>query len=433
MAWAEWFPAHLADTRQTFIKWTMAVQKTLGPVGDQPVLGNLSHTQPFFTARSHAPLWRTLRTGLAKGEGVMVVTGEAGIGKSQLLLRLQGLLPENWDIALIEDSSQPHAQFTQTLCEAVGANIAGPHAWSITISELLDAVANRVEFGRNFLVIIDQADLITQENIHILNRLLLFAATQTSSIQMILAGRPELSLRMDLPAFQVLRNAVIATVEIPPLTRLEVWEYIHFQTSRMLGKVLKTTWPAWLELFLASRGNPREINLLLQEIIFLNTNEMLKILTGPMVRKARMALDANYHPAPGRRFTPWVPVILVLLLVGYFIEKPSFSIPFSFSWPYRVEPKPAEPLPAQPAPPLLPHKADQKEETQKTQPVKTEEVQVVEKEENTQKKEEAYKEEPPPPPPGVTAVEEGSPTDETSPERPLPNPKPLRRNPQPSR
>lgn len=414
-----------------------AAQKTMASVSDQPFLGTISHTQPFFTANSHGHVWRTLRNNLAQGEGVIVITGEAGIGKSQLLLRLQGLLPENWDIALIENGNQPHAQFTQTLCEAVGANIAGPHAWSITTSELLDAVANRVEFGRNFLVVIDQADQLTQENINILNNLLLFAATQSSSVQIILAGRPELSRHLDLPTFQLLRNAIITMIEIPPLTRVEVWEYIRFQTHWMLGKKLKITWPAWLELFAASHGNPHKINLLLQKVLFLNTDQTLKFLTGPLVRRGRMTLDANYHPAPGRRLTPWAPLIFALLLVGYFIEKPYFSIPLSLQ--LILNPKPAETQPAEPTLPVLPHEADKQEETQKHQTVETEKTQPLtpantqekEKQESDQKKEEDKKEAEPVAP-SVTIVEEAPPIIEISPGRPLPDAKPLRRSAQPA-
>ncbi|MBF0399795.1 MAG: AAA family ATPase [Magnetococcales bacterium] len=299
------------------------MQKSMDPINDRSFSSKLPHIQPFFTVRSHATIWRTLRSNIARGEGVIVITGAAGIGKTQLLYRLQGLLPENWDIALIEEGGEPQALFTQTLCEAAGAEIAGPQTWAITIGEVLDAVANRVEFGRNFLVVIDQAEQLTQENLNVVNSLLLFAASQGGSVQVVLAGRPELSRSLELPAFQLLRNAVIVTIEISPLTRVEVWEYIRFQAQRMLGRIPRMTWPAWLETYAASQGNPEQINLLLHEIIFSNKNNMLRYLTGPLVRRGRMALDANYHPPPGQRLTPWVPVLLLLPVLVYL-----FGVPF---------------------------------------------------------------------------------------------------------
>ncbi|MEO5340268.1 MAG: AAA family ATPase [Magnetococcus sp. MYC-9] len=283
---------------------------------DRSVLGSRFNAQPFFTARSHAPVWQMLRTSIARGEGVILLTGEAGVGKSQLLLRLQGLLPETWDMALIPDGGQPQALFTESLCEAVGADIAGPQEWSVTAEEVLDAITNRVEFGRNLLVVIDDAHRLTQENLNILNSILLFAVSQARPVQILLVGRPELAHCLELPAFQLLRNAAIATESLPPLSRLEVLEYLRFQSRRLLGRTPRITWPAWFEVVAASQGNPQQINLLLHKIVFLNRGRDVSFLTGSLISKGRMALDPNYHPLPGRGFIPWVALALLLCLAG---------------------------------------------------------------------------------------------------------------------
>ncbi len=300
----------------------------MGSIINRPSPGNRSHRQPFFSVNSHGVVWRTLRTCISKGEGVIVVTGEAGSGKSQLLQRLKYLLPDNWDMALIADAAQPQAFFTEALCESIGAEVAGPHEWSMTADEVLDAVANRVEFGRNFLLAIDNAHELTQENLNILNSILLFAVSQAYPVQMLLVGRPELINLLERPPFHLLRNATMASVEISPLTRLEVWEYIRFQTQRILGNIPRMTWPAWLEICAASRGNPQGIDLLLHNILFLNREERsVRLLTGGLVRKGRMAMDPDYHPPPGRGFIPWVAFALPLLVAGYLVGLWFFHAP----------------------------------------------------------------------------------------------------------
>ncbi|MBF0461404.1 MAG: AAA family ATPase [Magnetococcales bacterium] len=400
-------------------------------MNDRPFLGNWSNARQFFSVRSHGFVWRTLRSCIAQGEGVIVITGEAGIGKSQLLLRLQGLLPDNWDVALIADASQPQALFTQALCEAVGAEIAGPQEWSMTADEVLDAIASRVEFGRNFLLAIDDAHRLTQENLNILNSILLFAVSQARPVQLLLMGRPELVHCLDLPAFQLLRNAMVATVEMPPLTRVEVWEYVRFRAERILGKPPRMTWPAWLELFSASRGAPREIDLLLQKILFLNKDHELRWLTGSLVRKGRVALDPNYHPPPGRGFIPWVALALLASLVGYL----SGALFFAWSPPVRhaVEPTatPAS-LPAQstvpaagdkeishaPPVPPVPPVVEEKQREKSPPPAQSD----TGTNKDTQSKEL-------PTVPGAKPVTRQPPGAEPVPAHPLPDTKPLKRTP----
>ncbi|MBF0160666.1 MAG: AAA family ATPase [Magnetococcales bacterium] len=313
---------------------------------DRSVLGNRPRTQHFFSARSHAAVWRTLRSCLTQSDGVLVITGEAGIGKSQLLLQLQGVLPESWDMAMT-DAGQPQTLFTQALCEAVGAEIAGPQEWAITADELLDALSGRMEFGRNLLIAVDNAQDLTQENLNILNNILVFSVSRAYPVQILLMGRPELAQHLDLASFQLLRNATIATVEMPALTRLEVREYLRYQSKRRLGNIPYITWPAWLELFATSRGNPQQLDQLLQQIVFLNKGKELRILTSALVNKGRMALDPNDHPMPGRAFIPWVG--LMVLLTALLALYGALFFALSVTSRHATSPEPPHERPAQQA------------------------------------------------------------------------------------
>ncbi|MBF0099131.1 MAG: AAA family ATPase [Magnetococcales bacterium] len=300
----------------------------------RPLQGNRPEMPPFFTVRSHASLWRALRAAVSKGEGVIVLTGHEGVGKSQLLLRLRSLLPDMWDMVLVNDAGQPLAAFTQAICESVGVEVAGPNSWSMTVEEILDALSSRVEFGRNILLVVDDAQDITQENLNVLNSLLLFSASHGTPLQILLSGRPELNQYLEHAAFQLLRNATIATLSLVPLTRLEVREYVHYQARRMMGVVPRMTLPAWLELYAASQGIPGAIDRLLHEMVFSHPKMPTRWLTGLAVRKGRMAVDPHYHPVPGRSAAPWIAALLpVWLLISVFVPNallPAIPVP-SFS------------------------------------------------------------------------------------------------------
>lgn len=306
-------------------------------VNGRPLSGRRLDTSPFFSVKSHKPVWQTLHSAIVRGEGVIVVTGEGGIGKSQLLWRLKGMLPANWDVALIQDAGQSLALFTQTLCRATGTRIAGPDAWSVTPRELLWAIASRIQNGRRFLVAVDRAHRLSEENLAVLNKLILFSVRHGRPIQILLAGRFELIAHLEQPAFQTLRGAIAASATVTPLTRIEVREYIGFRMHKLLGKAVRVTWPAWLEIFAASQGNPQKIDALLQKSLLPIQEKGDFLMPSRLVRQCRMTLDPNYHPPPGSGAMPWVALASLILLVTFTVDwVSSFVSRYDPSKPHTV-------------------------------------------------------------------------------------------------
>ncbi len=244
-----------------------APQKT-GYFSKRTVSALQPNPEHFFSAKSHEPVWRVLRTAVVRGEGTMIFTGEAGTGKSLLLMRLQGILPENRDMALISNPVMDPESFLRVLLKTVDAK-AVPAAGAdgpVTSKDLLDALEKRGHEGRKILIAVDQAHLLSPENVSSLSLMIPFSVNGLKPVQVLLAGRPELSEQLITPPFQQIRESLVGSGEITPLTRAEVWEYLHFQLSLLLGGTVRVSWPAWLEIYGLTQGNPLEINRILELI-----------------------------------------------------------------------------------------------------------------------------------------------------------------------
>ncbi|MEO5331271.1 MAG: AAA family ATPase [Magnetococcus sp. YQC-5] len=261
----------------------------------------------FFSAKSHTPIWRALRAALQRAEGVILVVGGEGIGKTSLIKRLHGMLPDNRDLVLIPSPDLPDTEFLQQLITAttlVKRGDAGslspvethshesqsthptPTQPTMTAQDLFDAMEERVAMGRKLVLAIDQAHLLNGAQLTMLDMMVRFVTEGIKPVQILLAGRPELRALMASAESVNLEDQVVGSCEMTPLTRREVWEYLLFQLERSPGGPIKVSWLAWWEIFRYSQGIPQKIDQLLKRMLPLIKQRNAKVVTRSMARSA---------------------------------------------------------------------------------------------------------------------------------------------------
>ena len=245
----------------------------------------------YFSVRSHAPVWRVFRASIVQGEGVILITGEPGVGKTHFLNRLQGVLPDNRDMVKISDPTIPASEFLQLLMDAVqnGGNTESSElpAVNVTHKQLLDALEVRAASRRRLLVAIDQAHMLTDENASLLSLLIPFSFQGMQPVQVLLVGRPELLGCLESEPFKIIQKEIIGSGEITPLTRSEVLDFIHFYIQKSIGRRVRVSWFAWVDIFSWSHGNPFQIEQILNRTITLIRLRPRWIITRSLVKGAQ--------------------------------------------------------------------------------------------------------------------------------------------------
>ncbi|MBF0381246.1 MAG: AAA family ATPase [Magnetococcales bacterium] len=278
----------------------------------------------YFLVRSHAPVWRVFRTSIVQGEGVILITGEAGVGKSLFLNRLKDVLPDNRDMVQILDPTVGASEFLQILMAAVkhGGKSGGDLPQldpNITHKQLLDALEERVATGRRLLVAIDQAHMLSDENAELLSLLIPFSAKGMKPVQVLLVGRPELWGCLESEPFKIIRKEIVGSGDITPLTKSEVLDFIHFYIKKSIGRNIRVSWFAWVDIYSATQGNPFRIEQILTRTLALIKLKPRWIITRSLVKIAQQ----NEPELLGNNtfFTTKLYVFSVLALavgVGYF-------------------------------------------------------------------------------------------------------------------
>ena len=265
-----------------------------------------------FLGGRHAEALAHLVYGITDAGGFIQLTGEVGTGKTTVIRSLLARRPDNAEIALILNPRLDARQFLQTICEELGiqlpANAAG------NLKELIDILNRHLlaahAAGRRVVVIVDEAQNLAPEVLEQV-RLLTNLETETQKLlQIILIGQPELRSMLERNDLRQLAQRITGRYHLEPLTREESVAYLRHRL-RIAGATQEIfTRGALDELYRASGGVPRLLNVIGDRALLGGYTEDRHVVNGSLVRRAASEVS-------GRRVLPaWLPWLVGGAAVG---------------------------------------------------------------------------------------------------------------------
>jgi type II secretory pathway predicted ATPase ExeA len=228
---------------------------------------------PRFLYRSpaHAPAFEELLTGIRRREGLIVLTGEIGTGKTTLIRSVLQHLDRRTFTAFVPDPFVSREDLLKMLLVDFGVvsltdlkrgSLAGASRpdLSYPLYEFLDSLVPLQAFA---LLIIDEAQnlpLGLLEEIRILSEL----EQREKLLQVVLVGQPELKSHLKMPQMRQVDQRVSVRCELSPLAATEVGKYVRHRLSVASenGNHVQFSEGAIEAVCKASRGTPRVINLI---------------------------------------------------------------------------------------------------------------------------------------------------------------------------
>jgi len=215
----------------------------------------------YFGSKQHRRATAYLEYGLHQNEGFIVVTGEVGAGKTTVVRGLLDSLDRSKVVAAHLVSTQLDADDTLRLVSAA----FGIRTKDVSKSDLLMALeaflVSVTGQGKRCLLIVDEAQNLTPRAVEELRMLSNFQFSNHALLQSFLVGQPEFRQIMQSPHMQQLRQRVIASCHIGPLSLEETQAYIEhrLKCAGAEGTPQFET-NAYAAIFKASGGIPRRIN-----------------------------------------------------------------------------------------------------------------------------------------------------------------------------
>jgi len=220
-----------------------------------------------------------LRYGQEQGEGFVVITGAAGTGKTMLVRNLfQELDAQKVMAAQLVTTQVEPDEMLRMVCASFGMDHEGMSKATLLHQLAAVATARRAE-GIRVLLVVDEAHNLPVRSLEEMRMLSNYQVDGHSLFQSFLLGQDELERTLRRPGMEQIRQRIIASYRLSPLSVEETGAYIEFRLSRVGWKGD----PAfgvdiYQEIHRLSRGTPRLINTLCDRLLLQGSLKQLHAL-----------------------------------------------------------------------------------------------------------------------------------------------------------
>jgi general secretion pathway protein A len=254
----------------------------VSPAQDEPLYESFYglREQPFalstdprflFMSASHRRAYDDLLTGLRRREGLLLLTGETGTGKTTMCRAVVDALGHRTFSALILNPYMSDAEVLRVILRDFGLvsrnEIRRGALAKADTPQLLDTLEG---FLRSLLplnsyavVIIDEAQSLAPQVLDQIRVLGSYEQDGERLLQIMLVGQPALSTMVLTEPLQALNDRITRRVGLAPLTPAEITDYIRHRLDIAGGRNRVEFVPAAVTLVgELSQGLPRRVNLL---------------------------------------------------------------------------------------------------------------------------------------------------------------------------
>lgn len=298
-----------------------------------------------YHSRSHTHALEQVTSALRRREGLVVVTGAIGSGKTMLCRSMLESFESRTFLSVILDPGLEVEDLLRRVLADFGiisgadANAHGPMAETTRhqyVSALQQFLASLIPLQAHAVIMIDEAQRLNTRVLEEIRLLSNFETDEAKLLQIVLVGQPELDDLLRRPEMQQLNQRVARRCELQPLSDAEVGDYIERRLtvaaspSALAGGVdtaipdtqnlVRFSSEAVASVAGISGGIPRLVNTLCDRVLETAYERQLRIVDPDAVLEAasRLRLDVPdaVQPTKARKWPTIAATAAVLALAA---------------------------------------------------------------------------------------------------------------------
>ncbi len=277
-------------------------------------------TDPRFLwcSEKHTQILSSLIYGLMDHNGVVVLTGEIGTGKTTLVNALLKILDADVVVASINHPSLGADEFLSLVAKSLDPDFTATGKSDLLF--FLDSFFRRVHAeGKIVLLIIDEAQQLSMELLEEIRLLSNKEQAGQRILSIMLVGQTELKSRIEAPQNRAFYQRVTLFSEIQALSEKETPLYVEYRLKVSGLREQLFTSRAMQMIHTFSRGNPRLINILCDRAMRIGfIKKHNKIDADIIIECARdlklfNRLKVKVYELFGPEFPPWRDGLMIML------------------------------------------------------------------------------------------------------------------------
>jgi general secretion pathway protein A len=259
----------------------------------------------FYLSTSHQRAFSELLNGLRRREGMLLLTGETGTGKTTLCKAVLESLGQRTFSAMILNPYMTGPEVFRIVLRDFGLvsheELRRGALANADVPQLLDTLEgflrSLMSIDSHAVIVLDEAQSLSPQ---VLDQIRLLTALEKDNrrlVQIVLCGQPSLLTTLKAESMHALNERVTRRVTLAPLVPEEVHDYIQHRLA-IAGGTDAVSFDASATRVIAdlSHGLPRRVNVLCDRSLQEGRVEGVNVITPDLVKRAARSL-AGVHDA----------------------------------------------------------------------------------------------------------------------------------------
>jgi general secretion pathway protein A len=240
-----------------------------------------------YMSDQHREAYAHLTYALNKSKGFTVITGEAGTGKTTLILMMLARLGGHTRTAYLFNPKLSARDLLQYICRDLGLKTEGLTTKGELLMLLHNFLLECYARKERVVLIIDEAQTLSPNLLEEVRLLTNLETPQSKLLQVILMGQPELDKILSQPRFQQLRQRISVRYHLSPLNRSQTGDYIEKRLMVAGSRGERIFEPGAVRLIWKfSRGIPRVINTLCDSALVIGHATSQNVIGSKIAKEA---------------------------------------------------------------------------------------------------------------------------------------------------